>query len=201
MRHLAPLCIAVCLVALAVGSAAADEVTDAIAKAQSAYAKSDYREASTELQTALVGVNRKLVDLIIKAMPAPPKGWTADDPEGVDASAFGLGFFANLMVDLTYSSPSGSSIDFSVAANSPLIATYRMFLTNPMLAGMGSGMTKVSVCGYDAIQEFDDDSADLSILAGNATLIKISGESAADREYVMELANATDCKAIVSVVE
>lgn len=182
--------------------ASADEVSDAIAAAQNAYGSGDYKESSTQLQTALIGVNQKLIDLLIERMPAPPSGWTAEDPEGLDSSALGMGFFASLVVERTYTSPSGSSIDFTVAANSPLLATFRMFISNPMLAQMGgqSGMKKVSVCGYDAIEQFEDDAA-MHILAGNATLISIEGDSPADAADIRTLANATDCKGLVSIVE
>jgi hypothetical protein len=184
-------------------AASADEVTDAIAAANAAYGSENYKEASTQLQTALVGVNQKLIDLLIAQMPAPPSGWTAEDPEGLDSSAFGMGFWAGLVVDRTYYPPSGSSIEFTIAANSPILATIRMFVSNPMLAQMSgqSGMKKVSVCGNDAIEDFEDDSADLHILAGNATLISISGDSAADQEHVRTLGNATNCDGIVAIVE
>ncbi len=194
--------VAVIALVLAVGTCAADDVTDAIAQAQSAYTSEDYKEASTQLQTALVGVNQKLIELLIAKMPSPPPGWTAEDPEGLDSTAFGLGFFASLVVERTYYSPSGSSIDFVIAANSPMIATFRMFITNPMLASMGgqSGMKKVSVCGYDAIEQFKDESA-MHILAGNATLISLSGESPADADDIRTLASGTDCQGIVAIVE
>lgn len=193
----------VALIAFVASAASADDVTDAIAAAGSAYSSEDYKEASTQLQTALVGVNQKLIDLLIERMPAPPSGWTAEDPEGLDASAFGMGFWAGLVVERTYYPPGDSSIEFTIAANSPMLATLRMFVSNPMLASMSgeSGMKKISVCGNDAIQEFEDDTADISILAGSATLISISGESAADQEHVTTLANATDCGGIVSIVE
>ena len=191
------------VVVLTACAASADEVTDAIAAANAAYGSENYKEASTQLQTALVGVNQKLIDLLIGQMPEPPSGWTAEDPEGLDASAFGMGFWAGLVVDRTYYSPSGSSIEFTIAANSPMLATFRMFISNPMLASMSgqSGMKKITVCGNDAIQEFEDDTADINILAGNATLISISGDSAADQEHVTTLANATDCDGIVAIVE
>jgi hypothetical protein len=193
----------VAAVVLTACAASADEVTDAIAAANAAYGSENYKEASTQLQTALVGVNQKLIDLLVEQMPAPPSGWTAEDPEGLDASAFGMGFWAGLVVDRTYYSPSGSSIEFTIAANSPMLATFRMFVSNPMLASMSgqSGMKKITVCGNDAIQEFEEDTADINILAGNATLISISGESAADQEHVLTLANATNCDGIVAVVE
>ncbi|MFH1501452.1 MAG: hypothetical protein ABIG03_00250 [Candidatus Eisenbacteria bacterium] len=185
-----------------VATCAADDVTVAIGQAQSAYAAEDYKETSTQLQTALVRVNEKLIELLIAKMPAAPPGWTAEDPEGLDSTAFGMGFFAGLMVDRTYYSPSGSSIEFTIAANSPMLATFRMFISNPMLASMGgqSGMTTTSVCGYDAIQQFEDESA-LHILAGNATLITIAGDTPADAADVTTLANGTDCQGIVAIVE
>lgn len=178
--------------------ASADEVSDAIAGAQNAYQSGNYKDASTQLQTALVGVNQKLIDLLIERLPTPPPGWTAEDPEGLDSSALGMG----LVIERTYTSPSGSSIEFTVAANSPLLATFRMFISNPMLAQMGgpSGMKKVSVCGYDAIEQFEDDAA-MQILAGNATLISIEGDSPADAADIRTLANATDCKGLVAIVE
>jgi hypothetical protein len=180
----------------------ADTVTDAIAAAQAAYAGENYKEASTQLQTALVGVNEMLIELLIAAMPAPPAGWTAEDPEGIDSSAMGLGFFAGLVVERTYYPPSGSSIDFTIAANSPMLGTLRMFLSNPMLAQMGgeSGMTQTEVCGYDAIGQFEDE-ASLNILAGNATLISIDGGSPDDEGDIMTLASGTDCEGIVAIVE
>jgi hypothetical protein len=186
--------------ALTAATCAADEVSDAIAQAQSAYSSANYKEASTQLQTALVGVNQKMIDLLIQKMPAPPAGWQADEPDGMDSAAFGLGFFAGLVVSRTYTTPSGSSIEFTIAANSPMLATLRMFVSNPMLAGAQSGMKKVSMCGYDAIEETEDEAA-IQILAGNATLISVDGQSPQDMNDVRTLASSTDCKGIVAIVE
>jgi hypothetical protein len=201
MKNLWILCAALVLLGACVASA--DQVTDALAAASTAYDDGNYKEASTQTQTALVGINQKLIELLIAAMPAPPSGWTAEDPEGLDSSAFGMGFWAGLVVDRTYYTPSGSPIEFTIAANSPMLATLRMFLSNPMLAQMSgqSGMETTTVCGNDAIKEFSDGQADLNILAGNATLISISGQSAADQENVMTLGNATNCDGIVAIVE
>jgi hypothetical protein len=184
--------------------ASADDVSDAIAAAQGAYAKTDYKVASAQLQIALVGVNQRLSDLVAKAMPDPPSGWTAEEPMGIDPSALGMGFLAGLMVQRTYHAPDGSSIEMTVAANSPLIGTFRMFLSNPKLAasmGAQGDMKKTTVCNHDAIEEFTSDSADIQILVGNTTLISVAGEDSSDRDHVRTLSNSTDCQAIVSIVE
>ncbi len=181
----------------------ADDVTDAIGNANSAYGNGNYKEASTQLQTALVGVNQKLIDMIVEYLPDAPSGWTAEDPEGLDASAIGAGFFATLVVSRDYYPPNGSNIEITIAANSPLLATYHMFISNPMMAAMAgqSGMKKVSACGYDAMEQFGDGTYDLNILAGSATLIAVSGDKEDDIDYIRQLANLINCKGIVSVVE
>jgi hypothetical protein len=132
-----------------------------------------------------------------------PSGWTAEEAEGLDASAMGAGFFATLVVERTYEAPDGSKIDIVIAANSPMLISLRMFISNPMMASMAgqTGMKKVTVCGYDAMEHFDDGTYELHVLAGNATLISIDGSRESDMEYIRTLANATDCKAIVGIVE
>ncbi len=183
--------------------AQADDVTDAIRSAEGAYGSGDYKEASTQLQTALVGVNQKLIDMIVEYLPSAPSGWTAEDSEGLDASAMGAGFFATLVVSRDYTSPNGSNIEVMIAANSPLLATFHMFISNPMMAAMAgqSGMKKTSACGYDAMEQFGDGTYDLNILAGSATLISVSGDKEDDIDYIRQLADLIDCEGIVSVVE
>jgi len=197
--------VAAALVVLAAGLAFADEVTDAIGQAGSAYAAGDYKEASTQLQTALIGVNQRLIDILLEEFPEPPDGWTADEPEGMDASLIGASMFAGLVMSRVYHPPNGSDVEMTVAANSPALAMLRAFVGNPMLAAMSgeSGMSQVTACGYDAIEQEDteNDSYDLHILAGNATLISISGRIAEDMDHVRTLAEATDCKGFVEVVE
>jgi hypothetical protein len=202
MSTLRLICLALAGVAVLAAVSPADEISDSIAGAQSAYQSGDYKSASTELQTALVAVNQKLIDLLVARMPAAPAGWKAEDAAGVDASALGMGFYASLVVERTYYPPSGSTIDFTIAANSPLLKTYRALSANPTLASVGeqSGMKTVRVCGYDAVEQFQNES-EMHILAGNGTLISITGDSPADAKDIRTLANATDCKGIVSVLE
>lgn len=203
MRKWMSALVLVCLV-VAAGLVSADEVTDAMASAEQAYAADDYKEASTQLQTALVEVNKIMIGLIQEALPDAPSGWTADEPEGMDTGAFGLGFFSNLMVSRTYYPPNDSSIDVSVAANSPMIGALQAFLSNPMLASMsGQEMEKTEICGNDAIEEFseENDQASINILAGRSTLISIEGDGFADEEHVRTLAGMIDCGTIVELVE
>lgn len=203
VRQFMVLIVALLATAILAGAACADDVTDAISAANKAYGGGDYKEASTQLQTALGHVNQQLIELLVDALPDPPSGWKAEEAEGLDAAAIGAGFFATLVVERTYTAPDGSEIDMVVAANSPMLISLRMFISNPMMASMAgqTGMKKVSVCGYDAMEHFDDGTYEMHVLAGNMTLISIDGSKESDVEYIRTLANATDCKTIVGIVE
>ncbi len=203
MRQFMVLIVTLLATAILAGAACADDVTDAISAANKAYGGGDYKEASTQLQTALAHVNQQLIELLVGALPDPPSGWTADEAEGIDASAIGAGFFATLVVERMYKAPDGSKIDMVISANSPMLVSLRMFISNPMMASMAgqTGMKKVTACGYDAMEHFGDGTYEMHVLAGNATLISIDGSKESDVEYIRTLANATDCKTIVGIVE
>ncbi|MCK4410276.1 MAG: hypothetical protein KAW67_09325, partial [Candidatus Eisenbacteria sp.] len=158
MRQLTALVVTLLATAILAGVACADGVTDAISAAKQAYGGGDYKETSTQLQTALALVNQQLIDLLVDALPDPPSGWTADEAEGIDAAAMGAGFFATLVVERTYRTPDGSRISLTISASSPMLISLRMFISNPMMAAMAgqTGMKKVTVCGYDALEHFDD---------------------------------------------
>ncbi|MBD3348263.1 MAG: hypothetical protein GF400_03575 [Candidatus Eisenbacteria bacterium] len=195
----------IALVVLGVFAAAtcsADEVADAMERAREAYSRGDYRETSTELRSALSGVSEKIIELLMERMPTPPDGWQAGEPEGLDSGNYGMGFFAGLVVTRTYTTPQGSTIDLTIAADSPMLSTLLVFVSNPMLTQMGgeSGMEKVSVCGNDAVEETEGTAA-IHILAGASTLISVEGESPADIEDVRALASGVDCQGIVAIVE
>jgi hypothetical protein len=200
-RVLLPVVLAMLMIGAAVVSA--DDISDAITAAQAAYARADYKGASAELQAALVGVNWRLSDLIANAMPIPPAGWAVAPPR-TETSASALGFLTGLVVERTYTTSDGSEIELTVETNPPQLSGLRMYFSNPKIAvAMGSQdeMKKIKVCGCDALEQFTGDSTDIQILAGKVTLISVTGEDSSDRDFVRALANATNCQAIVDIVE
>jgi hypothetical protein len=203
VRRLAILTAAVLAMALLAGSASADDVTDAMAAAGAAYGGGDLKETSTKLQTALVAVNQLMIDQLIAALPAAPAGWSEEEPEGIDATAMGVGFFASMIVEKSYTTPDGTTIDLTVAANSPMLAALRMYLSNPMMAQMAgqSGVEQTEACGYDALRQYGDGTFETNVLAGNGTLITYTGQQASDEAHINTLVAATDCATIVGIVE
>lgn len=199
MRAIVRITAALALVLLAAGAASADDVTSAIDQAKAAYSGGEYKEASTQLQTALAGVNQKLMDLIMDYLPDPPSGWTADEPQGLDASMLAVG----VQIARDYHAPDGSEINLQIVANSPALAMVNAYLANPMMAQMTGqvGLKKVKACGYDALEEMSDDKAQISIVGGTSTLIVVEGRDGGDADHVRTLVGKINCKGIVEIVE
>lgn len=182
----------------------ADEVTDAVRAAESAYAAGNLTETGARLRAALAGVNGRIVARLAERLPEPLPGWTAGDVEGTDADAANLGSSGGLVVSRAYYAPSGSRIEVSIGADSPLLGSLRMFVTNPGIASMaaGAGMRKISVCGYDAVESSDERGVrEISIIVGARTLVSVSGRDGKDAPHVQTLAGALDCRGIAAVGE
>lgn len=187
------------VIALVAASAAADEVTDAIAAAQSAYAAGNLTEAAARLDAALGGVNGLIAHGLAECLPIPPQGWTAGDAEGIGADAADPGSSGGIVVSRGYTAPDGSSIEVSIAVDSPLLGSVRMLVTSPGLGG--SGIRKTTVCGNDAIEDSDARGVrEISILVGSRTLVSVSGRDGGDAPHVQALAAVTDCQGIAARV-
>jgi hypothetical protein len=205
MRGITALLSALTLALVAAPPAGADAVADAISKAQSAYAAGNLREAGAQLQAALAGVQAELAERLAGYLPAPPAGWTADEPRGVGATASAEGGHRGLFVSRDYHPPGGSTVAISVASDSPLYASLRMLVTNPTLASMAGqpGMEKATVCGFDAIEDLKGDVGpyEISILAGSRTVISVSSRRTEDIPHVRALAGSIDCQGITGLLE
>lgn len=191
-------------IALLAAPAWADGVADAITAAGSAYAEGNLVEAGARLEAALAGVNGQIVTRLAAFLSAPPAGWTAGDVEGTGTDATDLGTSGGLVVSRAYYPPNGSTVEVSIGANSPLLGSLRMYVTNPGLASMAgrSGMRTTTVCGNDAVESSDDRGVrEISILVGASTLVTISGRDGMDAPHVQTLANGVDCRGIAAVVE
>jgi hypothetical protein len=203
MKTIAVVMSVLALVLLAAPSRA-DDVTAAIGAAESAYAAGNLVEAAARLEAALVGVNGQLLGRLAERLPVPPPQWTAGDVEGVGADATDLGSSNGLVVSRIYHAPNGSTIEVSISADSPLLGSLRMYVTNPGLASMAgrSGMRKIGVCGFDAVESSDERGVrEISIIVGARTLVTVSGRDGKDAPHVQALAAVMDCQGIAAVVE
>ncbi|MGH7568505.1 MAG: hypothetical protein ACREL9_05985 [Gemmatimonadales bacterium] len=176
-------------VACARAAAAQDDVLTALTQARTAYSAKNYQEAATQLQTALQFLNQLLVDQLKTFLPAPPPGdaWKAEDAQGSTAGMAGLSASRHYLQE-----GSEQTVEVEIVGNSPLIATMRVLVANPMM--MGNEGRLVTVKGQKCVEKFAaaDKSGELTCLPGSSMMVTIKGQSIPTAEALWAFANAMD---------
>lgn len=123
------------IAALAVGPAFADDISDALGEAKTAYDAGDLTMTKRSLDLAVQLVAQKQADALAKLLPEPPAGWTAEaaDANATVAAMFGGG----ATVQRTYRKDD-RTVQLNLMANSPILGTLGPLFSNvQMLGGMG----------------------------------------------------------------
>lgn len=160
-------------------AAMADEVTDALAAAQTAYAAGDLNGAAAQITTASKAVLALQAAKLAGFLPEAPVGWTRE----VDASAaegMALMGVAGNTVQARYDDAQGNGFTLTLTADSPMVAQMAGILSNPqMMAVMGK---VVKVAGQDMLEQ---DGA-LSAMVGGRVLVQAQGADSATMQGVLQ---------------
>jgi hypothetical protein len=163
----------------------ADEVSDAIAAAGTAYAAGDLTGAAEGLKTASAGVAQQRSAALAAFLPASAAGWTVeDDPsfaEGMAMIGGGVGAMKR------YTREDGTQISLSVMTGGEMMdAMAGMFASPEMLAMMGK---VVEVKGVS----FVDQGNSVMALVGEKVLVQAEGGAA---DVVLPLLEQVDLEGI-----
>jgi hypothetical protein len=167
--HIRCLTLAVLLAAAPLSSALADDVTDQINEALSAYGRKDLPTAMAGLEAALNLVRQMHADAYGALLPKPPAGWTADDPEAIAApvAMAGGGSGATRRYH-----KGDDTVTVSILADSPLLQVMAT-LAGSGLGGMG-GMRMQIVNGRRTIYMKDDGA--YNTMVGDRVLVRVEGK-------------------------
>jgi hypothetical protein len=163
----------------------ADEASDAIAAAQSAYAAGNLKAASEALQTASRAIAVTKGTLLTAALPPAPDGWTREDNTSMaqDFASIGGGTGA----ESYYAAPDGTTIKINMMTDSPMVTGMMgMFATEQMMAMMGK------VVDLPGVKMIEQDNSLLGIVDGRL-LVQIDG---APVDQLMPLAAQIDFEAL-----
>lgn len=171
MRKLA---ITIFATALLVAPAArADEVTDSMDVARSAYDGGRIAEALKALNAAREQLSARLVESLRSALPAMDT-WTISDNDGDSAATAYLG---GAMASRDYARDDGTSIRVTVFVDSQMAEAMAIYLTNPQIAA-SVGATNETFGGNPAII-LPDGTIHIG-LTGNRAFIFIEGSASVD---------------------
>lgn len=173
-----PALVAAALV-LAALPAQADDVTDALQNAITAYQDGDIRYAMEELTYAQSLLNEMQAQGLAAFLPEAPEGWTRDTESNAGGAMMGGGTTASA----TYSRDR-DRFTITLTADSPMLAAMAgMFGNAAMLTASGAKMIRVGR------EKFIHQNNDLTGMIDNRIMVQASG---AEPEVMLPLLEAID---------
>ncbi len=161
---------------VATTSLRADEVTENLDSAKTAYEAGNYSEAITAVDYVNQLIRQKKGEEIKKFLPDAPKGWEADEATSESATTSMLG--GGISVSRTYHRENGN-VTIKIQSDSAVMQF-------AILAVTAGGGTKESIKGQKITVNFTspDDSSDIKTVVDNRYYIEINGSKLTRDELV-----------------
>jgi len=174
--------IATTLVAATVAAASlrADDVTNALKKAETAYESGNYSEAMSSLDYAGQLIRQKKGEAITKLLPEPLSGWSAEEPTTESAAAT---MFGGMITAQRQYSKEASSVIVKITTDSPLLSSFVGLLTSDTLVN-AAGSKLETVNGQKAIVEFNKEEkrGEINVVVGEKLLVAVEGSDVTRQE-------------------
>jgi hypothetical protein len=168
-----PLVIAALALTLAAGHARADDVTDQIGEALSAYQHRDIPAAIAALDAATALLRQSRVDAWKDLLPPPPDGWTGAEAEGTEVATALLG--GGTGASRRYSR-GDDTVDVSLLTDAPMVEGMAALIGNPMLTWPAGRTDTIDDRRFAYIR---DDNAYMTLVS-NKVLVRIKGSEKVD---------------------
>jgi hypothetical protein len=149
--------------------ARADDVSDQINEALTAYGRKDLPTAIAGLEAALNLMRQSRADIYGALLPAPPAGWTADD---VQTIAVGLAMAGGGTGATREYHKGDATVTVSILADSPLLQAMSAMASSG-IAAMG-GMRTLIVNGRRTLYMKDDGA--YTTIVGDRILVRVEGK-------------------------
>lgn len=122
-------------------------------------AKKEYKQAQLSLQDAINDINTMLAKQVAESLPAEINGLKADGESEVNTAGMGI-IGGGMQITKRYRNEAkeGNDAEVQILANSPLLSTMNMYLTNPGM--LGSEYKSVRVGTNRAILKSESQDAD-----------------------------------------
>jgi len=171
---------ALVLFLLSGGLVMADEITEAIEEGLNQYKDGKYTEATGSLDYAAQLIRQKKSQDLLKLLPEPLSGWTAE--EGTSEAVGGAMFGGAVTAKRTYLRDS-SSVSIEFMADSPMLQGMMMMFSNPMFATSDGGKLE-KISGQRAIVKYDASAktGEIKIIVAGRFLVGINGDEITKKE-------------------
>ncbi len=169
--------------------AMADDVTDSINEGLQYYKDGQFTDAVSSLNYAEQLIQQKKSSGLETFLPDPLSGWEA---EAASSQAMGAALMGGGITAERDYHKSGSAIHIQIVADSPVLSSVMMMISNPMFATADGGKM-VKIAGQKGILKHDaaQKSGDLQIVVANRFLVSVEGNGVSEQE-LKDYAGAID---------
>lgn len=183
-----------------------------IKEAQQYLTQKNYKQATLSLQDAINDINTLIAGQIGEALPAEINGLKAEGDAEVNAAAMGM-MGGGMQVSKTYQHPTKkeNQAELQILANSPMLASINMFMSNPAMMGEGYKSvrvgTKRAILKSEMDDYYDDNGTSKKIRSSelqlplNQTLITINMKGFASEAEELAFAGKLDIDKLSALLE
>jgi hypothetical protein len=171
------------------GIARADDVSDQIQRALSAYRQHDPQGALSALDAAANLLRQQRADALKGLLPLPPPGWTAEAAETTALSAAVLG--GGTSASRTYRK-GDEQVDVQITADNPMLQGMAALVSSPLAAASG---IKTVVVGGRPMAYTPSDNGYMSLI-GEKVIVKVEGNKQTPEPELRSFLAAMDFDAI-----
>jgi hypothetical protein len=152
--------------------AAAEEVREAIAEAQKAWQAGDEAATRAALAEASQLLAQRAATQLVKLLPAPLSGWTAEEAE---SSASAAGLLGGISASRAYRQGDDQEVEVKIVTDNPMIAQMAAMLSNPAIAGSMGRLVRLG-----SLRAVQDKDGDIRFMAAGRFLVTVEGSAPAE---------------------
>ena len=177
-------------------TAHADEVTDQMEIARKAYESGELKTAIETLNFTVTKIQEQMTANLVKLLPEPLPGWTADAPE---SQAGGMAaMITGTTLSRRYQREDGAEITLNLMADSPLMPMLTMAMSMPLVMQNNQDMKTYSFKGYRGTLEHAADSQnyEITFMVGSRLIVQGQGSQLTDSQPIEAYFEKLDLEAI-----
>jgi hypothetical protein len=193
MNKIPALSLAIALATAPLAALRADDITDQLDAARAAYQRGELQASVRDLQFVIGAIQEQINLSLLKLLPEPLTGWTAEDPQATSGGVATMITGTNLSRE--YRRQDCAHLEINLTANSPFLSMMTMMLSNPMMIQSDPNSRLYSYAGRRGVIRHNKDNGSLEInLVGSGNLlIRITGTgiTKADAEAYLQAMDLT----------
>ncbi|RKT46207.1 hypothetical protein [Thiocapsa rosea] len=182
--------------ALTLGTAAADEVTDQMDAAKQAYAAGELRTAAETLNAAAEAIRAQITASLLTLFPPPLDGWVADEAQSQSGGLASM--LTGTHLSRRYVREDNAEVSLTLMADSPMMPMLTMAISMPFMMQANEDLKTYSLKGERGMMEHTPGSQTykVTLMVGNRLLVQGEGSGLADSAPLEQYLEALDLVAI-----